>query len=418
MPTRRDAGKSERRLGELTVSAGADPRQDTPVIVPLPPELAGRKLWLRPPAPRGARRLALDVEADGNGVFVLPALGKGQRARFWLVEDAQPEAAAAPGDNTGVSVVQQDDALAFSIDGAPVFRYRMKARPPRAGLSPQAIRGGYIHPVFTPAGVLVTDDYALKHSAHHGIWTAWQSSELGGKKISFWGSQSARLDFRDLQSSYAGRVTGGFLARHAGTELGSQPPRPVLDEEWRVRLYRTHDDEHAPYYVFDLDWTDRVLGNDPLQVLQYQYGGLAVRGHADWDGPTGATFLTSEGKDRLSGEGTNGRWVHLGGPVGGHPVGIAALVHPENFRAPQPLRLHHNEPYFSVAPAKAGPFSIEPGKPFRSRYRFVVADGPADPRLLERLWADYARPPVVAVKLRGAARVDSTQPPPSTAARR
>jgi hypothetical protein len=302
-----------------------------------------------------------------------------------------------------------------------VFRYQMKARPPRAGLSPQAIRGGYIHPVFTPAGVLVTDDYALKHSAHHGIWTAWQASELGGRKLSFWGASSARLDFRDLQSSYGGRVTGGFRARHAGTELGGQPPRQVLDQRWQVRLYRTHDDEHPPYYLFDLDWTDEVLGSDPLQVLEYKYGGLAVRGHAAWDGPTGASFLTSEGKDRLAGEGSNGRWVHLGGAVSGHPVGIATLVHPENFRAPQPLRLHHNEPYFSVAPAKAGPFSIEPGKPFRSRYRFVVADGAADPTVLERLWADYARPPAVTVKLsetRGRAEVSPPTPTPSTAARR
>ena len=71
------------------------------------------------------------------------------------------------------------------------------------------------------------------------------------------------------------------------------------------------------------------------------------------------------------------------------------LDHPGNFRAPQPLRIHPDEPYLSVAPPKAGKFAIEPGKPYVSRYRFVVADGAPDKALLERLCNDYAHPPVV-----------------------
>jgi hypothetical protein len=50
---------------------------------------------------------------------------------------------------------------------------------------------------------------------------------------------------------------------------------------------------------------------------------------------------------------------------------------------------------FVYSPMKAGPFTIEAGKPFVSRYRFVVSDGPADPALLERLWQDFARPPTI-----------------------
>ena len=384
------AQAAESVLGELTVDAGAHARRQTPVTVDLPPELAGRALWLRGPR----LRLPLDVDAAGQGVFVLPALGKGKRLRLTIVA-----AEAAPvADPSGVTVTTRDDALVFTVGGVPALHYQMKARPPRAGLSPQSIRGGYIHPVFTPSGALVTDDYALKHTAHHGIWTAWQSCELEGRKLSFWGSQSGRNDFRDLRESHGGRVAAGFTARHTGTDLTSQPPRPVLDEQWRVRVYRTAD--RPAYHLFDLEWTDTVLGSAPLKVLEYRYGGLAVRGHAAWDGAAGATFVNSEGKDRIAGEGVHARWVHRGGPVAGKPVGIAALVHPSNFRAPQPLRLHPNEPYFSVAPAKAGPFTLEPGKPFVSRYRFVAADGPADKALLERLWLDYARPPAVTVKLR------------------
>ena len=56
-------------------------------------------------------------------------------------------------------------------------------------------------------------------------------------------------------------------------------------------------------------------------------------------------------------------------------TGIAILCHPENFRAPQPMRLHPKEPFVCYAPSQLGDWAIEPGRPYVSRYRFVVKDG-------------------------------------------
>ena len=39
--------------------------------------------------------------------------------------------------------------------------------------------------------------------------------------------------------------------------------------------------------------------------------------------------------------------------VDGALAGLAALVHPENFRAPQPVRVHPNEPFVCIAPERA-----------------------------------------------------------------
>ena len=71
--------------------------------------------------------------------------------------------------------------------------------------------------------------------------------------------------------------------------------------------------------------------------------------------------------------------------------------HPSNFRAPQPMRLHPTEPFFCYAPQQGGDMEIKPGDTYISRYRFVVHDGPPDRADLERLWNDYAHPPVVRV---------------------
>ena len=79
-------------------------------------------------------------------------------------------------------------------------------------------------------------------------------------------------------------------------------------------------------------------------------------------------------------------------------AGVAILCHPDNFRFPQPMRLHPDEPFFCYAPSQLGDWAIEPGKPYVARYRFVVSEGPADKAEIERLWNDYANPPKVTVE--------------------
>jgi hypothetical protein len=87
----------------------------------------------------------------------------------------------------------------------------------------------------------------------------------------------------------------------------------------------------------------------------------------------------------------------MGGDVEGGPTGMAVLIHPTNFRFPQPLRLNPKNPQLCIAPSQGGDWEITPGKPYISRYRLVVADGKADAALLEKLWQDYANPATVKV---------------------
>jgi hypothetical protein len=111
----------------------------------------------------------------------------------------------------------------------------------------------------------------------------------------------------------------------------------------------------------------------------------------------GTRFLTSEGKTRENGNETRAKWCYVGGDVDGKPAGIAILCHPDNFRFPQPVRIHPDEPFFCFAPSQLGDWKIEPGKPYGAKYRFVVTDGEPDAKEIERLWRDYAEPVKVTV---------------------
>ncbi len=134
----------------------------------------------------------------------------------------------------------------------------------------------------------------------------------------------------------------------------------------------------------------------PVVFEQSLYGGFAIRGSPDWR--SAATFLTSEGLDRVSGDGTNGRWCYIGGSVAGKTAGYAILGHPTNFRAPQPLRIHPTDPYATFSPVKDSGFSIVPGTPYVTRFRFVATDGAPDKAVFDRIWNDFATPPTVTVK--------------------
>jgi hypothetical protein len=141
--------------------------------------------------------------------------------------------------------------------------------------------------------------------------------------------------------------------------------------------------------MFDLVSTQDLATAGPLILPEYRYGGIGFRGHRQWLPKDNCDFLTSEGKDRSNGHGTRARWCHIGGRIDGQLAGIAILDHPANFRAPQAMRINPDQPFFCYSPSLIGDWKIEPGKPYVSRYRFIVYDGAPDRAELDRLWIEF-----------------------------
>ena len=136
------------------------------------------------------------------------------------------------------------------------------------------------------------------------------------------------------------------------------------------------------------------------------HGGLGVFAWADVvicgvDNREARLFINSAcartGKTWVDGNSTRARWVDIHGRIDGKETGMSVMCHPENFRAPQPVRLHPHKPYFCFAPMILGEFSIEPETIFTSRYRLFVHAGGPDATMSDRLWNDYANPPTVEI---------------------
>lgn len=391
------AQEGAEELDELTsytvtvAGAGVD-RRATVVSFSLPVSPTREAYHLEPPS--GASR-PLQV-GPNRAWFVVERLGADEERTY------QIRAGQASSDNIGLQ--HRDKTVDVSINGTPVFRYWTEPRPtPHPDIESIYERGGYLHPVRTPSGRVITGDYPLDHKHHHGIWSAWTNTEFRGREPDFWnmGGGTGTVEPMALDSTWSGPVQAGLQARHRYIDLSAAEPVTALFESWTLRVYQLPTPESATSYrMFDLRVEQTTASASPLALPTYHYGGVAVRGPEAWHGAENSHFRTSTGRDRSDGNETRARWNYFGGSVEGSPAGIAMLGHPDNFRAPQPLRLHPEMPYFTFAPSQLGLWTISPGHPYEARYRFVTFDGHPDPDVLDRLWADYAYPPAVTVQKR------------------
>ena len=373
----------------VTVAGAGIERHATVVSFPLPVASAPEAYHLE--APSGSLH-PLQVGPE-RAWFVVDSLGANRERTYHV------KAGRVPTDS--VIARRRENTVDISMEETPILRYWTNARPaPSPSTDPIFERGGYLHPVRTPSGRIVTGDYPLDHKHHHGIWSAWTNTRFRGRAPDFWnmGAGTGAVTTMALDSVWSGAVHAGLQARHRYVDRTGTEPVTALYEEWTLRVYHVASGEPLPdHRVFDLTVRQSTASASPLTLPTYHYGGVAVRGPDAWYGADNARFLTSTGRDRSNGNESRAHWTYFGGAVDGALAGIAMLGHPSNFRAPQPLRIHPEMPYFTFAPSQLGTWSISPGRPYKARYRFVTLDGRPAPDVLDRLWRDYAYPPTVTI---------------------
>jgi hypothetical protein len=335
--------------------------------------------------------IPVQVQKKGKAMAVLTGLDRGNVMSFELKSRQEKR--------KGIELTRDESSISFSIDGMKLISFRTRAELPRPDIDSVFLRAGFIHPVYTPSGKIITDSYAHNHLHHHGIWTAWTKTEFEGRTPDFWnmGDKTGTVEFVSLDSSWAGEVNAGFIATLQYIDLTTSERKIVLDEVWEVNIFNIRD-RNKDFSIFDLDIEQKNTSSSPLILPEYHYGGLGFRGHESWNGEENTYFLTSEGRDRKDGHGTKARWCHIGGMIDGKLAGITIMNHPENFKAPQNMRIHPSEPFFCYAPSQGGDWKIDPGETYKARYRFLVYDGAPDVETIESFWRDYEQPVRVEVK--------------------
>jgi hypothetical protein len=301
----------------------------------------------------------------------------------------------APVTAEPVSAKRDGKQIVFFTGGREMLRYQAEPGEfPRPEIKEAFRRGGYLHPIYTPSGRLVTDDFPTNHIHHHGIWMPWTKTEFEGRAPDFWnmGAGTGRVEFVAVDDVWMKDGQAGFKARHQFVDLLAQPPKAALHETWEVAVSAVG--EVPPRYVIDLTSTQTCATAAPFKLPKYHYGGLGFRGNWAWNGPSACRFLTSDGEtDRKKANEARGKWCWIGGGIDGQTAGVTILCSPANFRFPQPMRLHPSEPFFCFAPQQLGDMEIAPDAPYVSRYRFIVSDGEPTREKAEAWWKEWAEKP-------------------------
>lgn len=305
------------------------------------------------------------------------------------------EAIASP----QVSVDRRADAVVVRVGDASVLQYNSGHVAPPAGVDPKYGRSAHIHPLWTPAGTVATNQFPADHPHQSGIFLAHTKTEFAGRTPNFWDllGGKGRVRFKSLKATTNGAIFGQIDTEHEHVDLSGPEEKVALIETWNIRVWNVGGPQPG-FWICDLTSTLNCATPDPLRLLEYHYGGMALRGAGAWDAEHGR-FLTSEGKGQITGNHTRPRWCDLSGPVGDRTAGIAFLSHPKNFRAPEPLRIHPTMPYMVYSPSFLGNWEIKPGTPHVSRYQFIVHDGNLPATTINQLWQNFAEPLIPTVVL-------------------
>ncbi|HWA32722.1 MAG TPA: PmoA family protein [Cyclobacteriaceae bacterium] len=328
--------------------------------------------------------------------WTIPATASTKKISFELSKGKMtPSESMKAGRVNGELTIQSGDKN--------LLRYVYKMVYPPAGQDSAYRRNGFIHPLWTPSGKILTRIQAPDHYHHYGIWNPWTHVLFEGDTVDFWNikGKQGTVRFSRFVSVTEGPIFAEFAALHEHVVFKKNGKEKVaLNELQTVRVYKPG--AKGDYYIADITIQLNCAGTSPFKILEYRYAGMGWRATEKWN-QSNSEAMTSEGKTRKDADGTTARWFYYQGPLDAAYGGAEMMSYPSNYNFPEPLRIwpensNNGEVFAMFAPTKNKDWLLEPGKIYTLKYRFVVYDGHFSKEKADRAWSNYAMPPVVAIK--------------------
>jgi len=370
----------------------------------------------------------IPVEASLEGVTDLPATelslvevsGESRTPVAFQIEDAVPrmihwivdpttserrtyelvEGVPDTGEAT-MHAVEETDVLVLRSGDRDLLGYHFGVMPAPEGQNPLYQRSGFIHPLRSPRGQVLTRIQPEDHYHHYGIWNPWTQVEFEGRVVDFWNLASGQgtVRFAGFVARDEGPVFTGYTVKHEHVVMAGLVEKVALNELQTVRLYQSATPD---VYIADVIIEMECATDSPFLILEYSYAGLGWRATGEWNNDN-SQVLTSDGKTRADADGTTARWYMIQGDVEGDHAGVVMMSHPDNLNHPEPLRIWPpNMPEGAVfamfAPTKTTDWLLEPGQTYVLEYRMVVFNGEFDAARADREWLAFGEPPQITIK--------------------
>lgn len=400
----------EVELANLIVEGGSYNRQSTMVGARLDGmdlNLAERQLVLYHSDGHHSIVVASQLDMQNGPVLwwrLVAPISKGHRDKYVLKSIAKKSDRKS---KTAVQVSNDDGNILISLKGKNILQYNFKEDQLPEGVPAIFRRAGFIHPLWSPEGAVLTRTRPPDHWHHVGLWNPWTHTKYKGRIIDFWNLIKAEGTVKPVEiiSTTSNDLFGGFKVLQNHVDLYGETPEGyevALKEIWDVRVWNQVDGG----WLIDFSSTLNCATDSSFEITKYRYQGFGFRATALWNDQT-ANILTSEGKNKSDGNSTRARWCDVNGisetPAG--TSGILFITNPANFNYPEPIRIWptgsnkgKENVFFNFNPSMDRNWTLLPGNQYTLRYRMFVYDGKIDKTKAQALWADFAYPPVVVVK--------------------
>lgn len=358
--------------------------------------------------------LSLYEVKGSNRIAILFQIEPGDRGRLhWLVSTG-----TATGEKHVFELVQakskqpaevtstfNDGALTIHRGDKNLLQYYFKTVYPPKGVDTAYRRSGFIHPLWSPRGQVLTRIQPPDHYHHYGIWNPWTHVQYEGDTIDFWNinSKQGTVRFANFVSLEDGSVFSefGVLHEHVVFKKGGGE-KVAMNELQQVRVYRPQEDQD--FFIVDFYIQLNCADDSPVKLLEYRYAGLGWRTTEKWTNKN-SEVLTSEGKTRKEADGSKARWCIVQGSIDDDYAGVVMMSYPANYNYPEPLRIwpesqyNRGDMFANFCPTKDMDWQLNPRQNYFLKYRFLVFNGRINNEKAESAWYYFANPPKVVVKL-------------------
>jgi hypothetical protein len=391
-------------IAKFTVEAGKTDRFNTPVFADVTGLEIGytSALILEEDTKSGKKAIECQLERTPYGDriwWMLTDETKAGKKRTFILSKSEPKETAPQ-----MTTLDTGGSLIFFMGDRHVLQYNHATSYPPQGVDTVFRRSGYIHPVWSPAGMALTNIQPTDHYHHYGIWNPWTKTKFEGKEIDFWNlnRKLGTVRFENFLSVLDGDVFAeAKIILHHVVFPDTEKEKNAMREECDIRVWNTGQSA----FVWDFTSTLNCATQSPITLEEYRYAGFGFRATNQWVRDN-CTMLTSEGKTRKDADGSLARWAFVTGKTQEDHCGLLFLGYPANYNFPEPIRIWNENAnggrgdyFFNFVPTKNMDWNLLPGNDYRLKYRVVVYHGDMTREKAEQYWQAFAYPPKVSMKV-------------------
>lgn len=393
----------DQTLTSFEVNSGPYDRLDCPVSIQLA-EINEENFQMVEIVGNSKKKIASQFDQENNTIwFVLEGKTPKETIRnFELIKGNNKN------KQSQVEILKKNGGLQLSYEKRPILNYQFDMKYPPKGVDEKFKKSGFLHPVYSPGGEVLTRINAPDHYHHYGIWGPWTKTHIDGRPVDFWnlGDQQGTVLFKDFLNETQGDIFSSFTAHQEHIDFGSKEEyRVAINEALEVTVWNIGTKNKS----WLVDYTTKITSPLKNGILfdAYRYGGgIGFRATEKWH-KDNTSVLTSEKKDRLTADGTSAKWAIIEGESNTTEgrSGILFMGFPDNKEFPEPMRVWpidgnngRGDMFFEFCPIRHVEWKIESKKEYSLKYRMLIFDGEMTSELAEIHWQSFANPPKVIIK--------------------